>query len=263
MKLMKAHVLVVFSAFFFIASGINTAQEQNDEKKQLYASVKQLMAEGDRDRAIEFINSFGEPLKVSEIYNNIVMDFYWKDKSLPDVISFAQAGIQFCQTKADEYKDENSELFQGLQKNAKKLAYNLASFCWPGWNEKDVIISAGDIAIGLDAARLNVRLGKEIQAKELPLSADYWMLGAQLLASQEYEEAIRIFNQSKELARTEGDNLSELLAGGYIGIAMIVSGDKEGWKVLDQTTKALAETGSEDAQFFIEQFNTALDVFIK
>ncbi len=263
MRISSVFVLTIIPVILLITIGVNMAQEQTDERQQIFINVKQLMADRDRYQAIEFINGYGEPLKVSEIYNNIVMDFYWKEKSLADVISYAQAGIQFCLTKADEYKNEDPEITYGLRKNAKKIAYNLASFCWPGWNEKDIIISAGDIAVGLDAARFSVRQGSELQDRDLPLSADYWMLGAQLLASQQYEEAIKTFKKSKELAHTDADKLSELLADGYIGITMIVSGDKDGQKVLGEATNSLAEDGSEDAKFFIEQFNTALNVFIK
>ena len=57
--------------------------------------------------------------------------------------------------------------------------------------------------------------------------------------------------------------MGELLAEGYIGITKIASGDETGREILGQATKELEEFDNEDSKFYIEQFNTALNVFIK
>ena len=150
-----------------------------------------------------------------------------------------------------------------MKVSARRISYNLASFTWPGWGEKDLLITPADIEVGLDAARLNVRLVGELNEGDTPHSIAYWGLGAQLIAVQKYDEALKAFKKSKDYAHNAGEKLSELLADGYIGITMIVSGDESGQEILGETIKKLNAIGSEDALYFVEQFNTAMNVFIK
>ncbi|RKX31018.1 MAG: hypothetical protein DRP46_04270 [Candidatus Zixiibacteriota bacterium] len=238
-------------------------QEEDSARAEIFENVKSLIENQDFFRAVAFIQGLGEPDEVAKAYENLVLDFYWKKKSVADMSAFARSGLQYCLTEAEALGRDDPELAKKLKVSARRISYNLASFTWPGWDEKGIVITASDIAIGLDAARLNVRLVDELNEGDTPHSIACWGLGAQLIAVQEYDKALEEFKKSKEYARNAADELSELLADGYIGITMIISGDESGQDILGEAIKRLNDIGSEDALYFVEQFNTVMNVFIK
>ncbi len=252
---------LIFVFFLFVSAAAGDIDDSVGEKT--LKDVTSLLENSDSFQAISYINNIGDADTVAEIYSNLVLDFYWKEKNLPYVITLARAGIQYCLAKADEFKLADPTRADEMKKKARIISYNLASFTWPGWGEKGIAIGHSDILIGLDAARLNLRLVRELNEDDKKLSVAYWAIGAQLLAVQKYDEAIEAFDSSKEHDRLAGDRMGELLAEGYIGITKIASGDETGREILGQATKELEEFDNEDSKFYIEQFNTALNVFIK
>jgi len=261
-KLVRITLLVSMS--IFLLGSVSMGQEADDSKRaEIFKNVGELTEKYDFMRAVAFVQGLGDPLEVSGAYENLVLDFYWKGRSVSNVIGFARSGLQFCLTEADRIKQEDPEKATALKTSARRISYNLASFTWPGWDEKDLILTPDDIAIGLDAARLNIRLVDELNEGEVAHSIAYWSLGAQLMAVQKYDEAIEAFEKSKQYARDGGEKLNVLLADGYIGITMVISGKEAGRDQLGEAIKKLNEIGSDDALFFVEQFNTVLNVFVK
>jgi hypothetical protein len=262
--IVKNRAAIWGSLFFIVFLFVSAACEDiNPAAEKTFNDVKSLLDSADSYQAIGYIDNLGTPDTVAGIYSQLVLDFYWKEKNLPDVITIARAGLQYCLTKADELKSSAPELARELKKKARVISYNLASFTWPGWDEKGIPIGHSDIQIGLDAARLNLRLVKELNEGEDKLAVAYWALGAQLMADQKYSEANAAFAQSKAHARFAGDRMNELLADGYIAINRIITGDEDGNKLLGNAIEELKGMHNEDADFFVEQFNTALNVFIK
>ncbi len=262
-KINSSNLQTLLFFILLIAAAAFAGDKDDPEWIKTFQDVKSLMESSDSYRAISYINNLSEPDSVAGIYSRLVDDFYWKEKNLPHVISISRAGIQYCLTKSDELKVSDPILAREIKKKARIISYNLASFTWPGWDEKGIIISHSDILIGLDAARLNLRLVKELNEDDEKLSVAYRGIGAQLIAVQKYNKAIEAFESSKEHARLAGDKMGELLANGYIGITMIIAGDTAGNELLGHAIKELEKLNNEDAKFFIEQFNTALNVFIK
>ncbi len=262
-RIKLSNLQTFFFALLFLAAAALAGDKDDPVWTKTFQNVKSLMGSSDSYQAISYINNLGEPDSVAEIYSRLVNDFYWKEKNLPHVIIMARAGIQYCLTKSDELKMPEPILAREIKKKARIISYNLASFSWPGWDEKGINIGHSDIIIGLDAARLNLRLVKELNEDDGKLSVAYWGIGAQLIAVQKYDEAIETFESSKEHARLAGEQMGQLLADGYIGITKIISGEEEGNELLGQAIKELEKLDNEDANFFIEQFNTALNVFIK
>ncbi|PKK83736.1 MAG: hypothetical protein CVT49_06875 [candidate division Zixibacteria bacterium HGW-Zixibacteria-1] len=238
-------------------------QDEDSTRIRTYEKVKTLIEDQNFFGAVTYVQSLGKPEEVAKVYEKLVLDFYWKAKSIPDVVSIARAGLQYCLTEAERIKQENPEEAAALKESAKKMSYNLASFTWPGWDEKGYVITHQDILVGLDAARLNVRLVHELNNGDEAISIAYWGLGAQLIATQQYDQALDAFDKSRKYAISAGNRLNELLAEGFIGVTMIISGDEKGRDKLGEAVKKLNEVGSEDALFFVGQFNTALNVFIK
>ncbi len=260
----KSYNIIILSLSILICSTFVFAGDKPDEnRKRIYDNVNAFLRDTDSYKAISYINNLGQPDSVASYYSFLTEEFYWKAKNLKYSIAVARGGILYCLTKADELKNENPELAFNLKKEARVISYNLASFCWPGWAEKDIKIGHDDIITGLDAAKLNLRLVKELAEGDMELAYAYWINGALYLATQDYNKAVEAFGQSSKHAEAIDDDLNRLLAEGYIAICHIVSGNPDGRKKLGQAIDGLNKIGSEDAKYFIEQFNTALDVFIK
>nr|MBN2277859.1 hypothetical protein [candidate division Zixibacteria bacterium] len=243
----------------------STSGEEISEAKraETFAAVKNMLESQDLYKAFDYVNSPGDPEQVGEHYSNLLNDFYWKDKNLYHVKAFGQAGIHYCLSQAEILRTQDSNRSVALKNQAKVIAFNLASCVWPGWNEPGIIISSEDCRLGLEAAKLNLRLATELGDDDLKMSNSYWMVGAQYLANQKYDEAAASFEKSREMAHRAGEKEYEFMAEGYLAITGIISGDKTGHDRLGEATRKLTEIGSDDALFFLDQFNTVLNTFIK
>jgi tetratricopeptide (TPR) repeat protein len=258
--------MLLFTALYltaFPATREADTEGENTVKEEIIQTAKDLIRAQDTTGAMEFINGQDSPLEAAQLYSDLVMDFYWKERSLSNTVMIARAGLDYCRSKADETAGSSPDTSHDLKGVAKMISYNLASFTWPGWDEKGIVVGRDDIVTGLEAARLNLRLVEELKDDDLSFSNAYWIVGAQLIAVQKYDEAIEAFKSAKKYAESAGARLNQLLCDGYIGVTMITSGQKEGQKVLDQAESELNEIGSDDAKFFIKQFHSVLNVFIK
>jgi hypothetical protein len=238
-------------------------EKEDEERAEVLEEVKTLLADGDTYSAMEFVSSTGKPRDIAERYFNLVIDFYWKEHSLPDLITMARAGIQYCLTKAQELPEDRSEEINKLRSTAKAISYNLASFCWPGWEQPGIDIAPRDLAIGLDAAMLNLRLARELKKPAAAVSAAYWVLGAQYMAMAEYDEAMDAFVMARGKAREAEDEASMLMNSGYIAIVMILEGTEieRGEKQFDEAVADLAKMDTDDANFYAGQLKSVRAFF--
>jgi hypothetical protein len=257
--------LIAILSILFCTQQVTGQEKEDSERTMVLKQVKLLLKESDTFKAIEFVNSQGEPQTVAKKYSDLVKDLYWKEHAISDVVTIARAGIQYCLTKAQELANDDPEEAVQLKRMARVISYNLASFTWPGWDEKDIVISQSDLSFGLDAAKLNLRLVNELNEEPIRFSIAYWVLGAQYMAARENDKATDAFVSSMERAKEANDKASELLALGYIGVGKIVKGEKkaEGQKQLDEAIEGLNKLDTEDSKFFIEQLKTALKIFTK
>ena len=257
------YAVAVLIAVFF--GGVRGDQEDDPERAQILAEVKSILEESDEFRAIEFVNGQGDPEMVANRYFDLVIDFYWQEGSLPEVVTFARAGIQYALSKAQELPPEEAEGASKLRSIAKAMAYNLASFTWPGWDQEGIVVSERDLATGLDAAKLNLRLAHELSKPTSAVSAAHWVLGAQYLAAAHYSEAVEAFTMAREKAHQADDEASEWMNHGYIGMARIIEGSakKEGEKALSEAIDGLEKVNTEDARFYTAQLKSVLEFFSK
>ncbi len=203
-----------------------------------------------------------DPQHAAEIYLQAQLDSYWQRKSLPAVIALSHAGIQHALGAAVRTRDP--EASAALRGSAMALAYNLASFTWPGWNEPDILLTPADIALGRDAAHLNLRLAEERQALPRAKANAHWILGAHELAAGKLARAAAAFQAGKSHAAEGDDPLLTQMLEGYLLLTDVLTrqppnpGAK---RLFEAHLSALHEEGSEDAREYATQLSTALSVF--
>lgn len=211
--------------------------------------------------AIEYLNQQNEPLAVINTYSKLMRQLYWEEKDLPAVVAMARAGVQYGLTAAAATSDPDTA--SQIKSVAKEIAYNLASFTWPGWDEPGIVIGPSDLAIGLDAAKTNLRLANELNKGDLPLSRAYWMLGGHHLARGQLSEAEACFNQAAHYASAANEEGERLLAQGFalLAVSLASPDNAEAQNQLAQVKNRLAQ--QEEGENFIKQIDTAWEVFAK
>lgn len=265
---MRGTGICLHSCLLAIAVGIACAmpadavQQGQDPQAAVLDRIVEVVRTGDSYAVGQYVQSQGNPQQVANLYDRLVMALYLKKKDLRAVTVTAQAGIHYCLTQSAEAAAGDpraADTFKGI---AKTIAYNLASRTWSGWDEPGIRITAADLAVGLDAARLNLRLGQELRRGATPMGAAHWMLGAHLLAVGEYAAAVREFNASAGRAREAKDTGSDLLAQGFAGLAKLLGklGDT-GEKEFTTARNELASGRVKDGKFFADQLDTARKVF--
>lgn len=232
-------------------------------REQILQKVKLDLLLKDSFQVIEYITSLGDEIEVAKNFNNLILDLYWKDKSLPYTVVMGRAGLQYILQKSTELEKKDPKKAKQLKVYAKKLAYNISSFTWPGWDEPGVVVKKDYIVVGLDAAKLNLRLTTLLNSGVLKTSIAYWMLGAQQLANEDYTKALKSFSVSKELADKAKSREQQLLTLGFMGICRLLEGsDKNnGEQMYKDTIKELESINTKNANAFVQQLITARKVF--
>lgn len=220
------------------------------------AAINQLAAEPVWT-IIEQLNHQPDVLAAMTTYSKLVKHFHWQQKNLPLLVAVGWAGIQYGLIQA---KTE-SERAHDIQSWAKTIAYDVASFAWPGWDEPGLTIDPTAQFLGLESARLNLRLAFDLEKGDLPTSRAYWLLGAHLLAAGDFDGARDCFGETAVFAQKANAPAESVLAEGYIAIADLLANpaDRQARMRLDRVKAELA--GLEDGPFFVEQLDTALRVF--
>ncbi|HTL29215.1 MAG TPA: hypothetical protein VL282_08340, partial [Tepidisphaeraceae bacterium] len=180
-----------------------------------HQDLLRLLQESDSFAAIESIAGQGDALTVSKLFATMANDLYWKVKNLPGAIAISQAGITYSLTTA--LRERDTEIANQLRGQAKAIAFNLGSFCWPGWDEPGIDIGAKELAAGFDAARCNLRLAIELKRPSKAMGNAHWMIGSYELAKCEFDSAIQTFAKARDTF-TE-DRVMALMAAGYRELA--------------------------------------------
>lgn len=197
------------------------------------------------------------PVEQIKAFNDVVRHAYWEKKDLPAAIQIGQAGIVFSEQLLAKYPDQADEILA----KQKALYYNLASFTWPGWNEKGITVSEEQVQLGLEAARHNLRLAKQLRKVALPCSRAYWMLAAQELAAKQYPQATVNFLEAERLARQAEAEGEALLAAGFVAVVGLLEnpGDPTQTAHLEEIQQALRPL--DHGKIFIAQLVDALKMF--
>jgi tetratricopeptide (TPR) repeat protein len=181
------------------------------------------------------------------------LDAYWKAKDLPAAVALSQEGIERGQAAAAERPAEADAILGKV----KAMAFNLASFTWPGWDEAGITITSQQMQLGQAAAELNYRLAVELKRPADKVADAHWIVGAHALSAGEYDRALEQFDQCKHLT---SNDTARRVADGYAAIAHLAA-RHDAAAAFDRAVDALKEINSEDSRFYVEQLITARRVF--
>lgn len=142
---------------------------------------------------------------------------------------------------------------------ALPISYNLAANTWPGWGDGQVAVRDQHRRLGLEAARLDVRLAAEVAPTARRRVNSQWMLGAHLIADGAYADAVAAFEKGRALAVEADLELSASVAQGWIHLANTLAGTDE-TEALAAIEAKLIEQGG-DGPFFAAQYAAAYAAF--
>ena len=141
---------------------------------------------------------------------------------------------------------------------ALPIAYNLAANTWPGWGDVQVVRDHHR-RLGLEAARLDVRLSADVAPTAQRRVNSQWILGAHLIADGAYADAVAAFETGRTLAMEADLEQSATVAQGWIHLANTLAGKDETEAVAVIEAKLIEQGG--DGPFFATQYATAYAVF--
>lgn len=167
---------------------------------------------------------------------------YWKEKDL----SGARAEIDAAIALADR---------AGRDDLAKPFLYDLASFCYPGWDEPGIVITPEDVVAGEAAAKRNLRLALALRRGPVGEGNAWFIVGGYHLAAGRCEDARECFARYEALAPARPAHAE--LARGLQALS-----DRNAGLDADVERHAVAlETLGEDGVEFAAQLRTAARVF--
>lgn len=221
----------------------------------MFDEAWRLFNDSDSWAAVDFVNRHSDPLTVFDTYDRLIDHLYHEAKNVPGMILIGLAAIQYGLARAAAEPDRARS--REIKERVKALAYNVAANTWPGWDDPGIEITRTDQVIGLDVARVNLRLAHELQRGDLALARGHWIVGAHLLAARQYNDAKHAFGEAARLALAAGERAESLSAKGFDALTGVLQGeDRAG---LDAVKAELA--GLADGPFFAGQIDTALKVF--
>ena len=220
-----------------------------EDTEQVEPLTAALVQDGVFD-VIERLSTSPDALGAAGLYLMLARHFYRQDLAIAVVLW--QAAIQHCLTESARGSER-----EALRQKAMACSFNLGANTWPGWGEH--AISDVHLAIGREAARLNLRLAQELAKGPLAESKSHWLIGAHRLAISDFAGARQSFERAKGLAQEAADAETVAMNDGYLALTSVL-GDESG--APEQLAAVLAElrgnTAFKYGAFFAEQLETAL-----
>jgi hypothetical protein len=217
-----------------------------------------LLEEIDSFAAIAWLDS-QPPAAAADAYFELMRHLYWEKKDTASCVAIARAGVQHCLIAARQCEARDAKLAERLRGTAKGLCYDVASFTWLGWDEPGIQIGSTDTAIGLDAAKANLRMAVELKRGGLPMARAYWVLGAQQLAAGDRAAAKASFVKSVTLARSAQEERDARLSDGYVALTELLEGSPGAAERFEAAKKSAGEL--EEGAGAVQQLETARRVF--
>lgn len=235
------------------------------ESADVVSEIQTILQASDSFAAIEHIQRDGTPLEIAGRYQSFIPDLYWKAHDLPAIIAIGRAGIIYClgQSLAVDISAESAEKLRSI---AKGIAYNVGSFSWPGWEEPGIAPTVADLIVGMDCARLNLRLAIELKKPPVALSKAHWLVGAHALTSENFELAEREFRLARDVlpAIDEASKNLQWLNQGFLAVAQMCSNpaDAAATARFEQIIAELRADNGDDAKVYLPQLMSARRLFV-
>jgi hypothetical protein len=182
--------------------------------------------ERDVEAAKCFIEDEADPLRVLAMYHGAIRHLYWSARDLATLVALGHHAIAFGVSHPDALKP---------------VAYDIGSFCWPGWDEPGIDVTADAITLGTEAAALNLTLAVQLNRPALALANAHWLVGAYDLVAGRTADATLAFERSRAFAVAAGDHATELLAAGYIAITRREAVDAAAFTSIDDGDELLSQ----------------------
>lgn len=227
-----------------------------------FPEIKRLLDESDSFAAAACIERQGAPEAVLKRYREVTLWFYNEHKDVEGLIALSRSGIQYGLSEAARIAPTDADQADRIKGLAKALAYNLGANTWPGWDDAGIVLTDSDLRVGLDAARLNLRLAIELKRGDEPLANAHWLVGAHELARGRNSAAADCFARAVDLAADTKKQDFELMMRAYRALANeLAHPSSAAAQEFETRIDALRQTGTDDGRFYAEQLTTARRVF--
>ena len=239
------------------------ANESDEARQEVVEKGLLKYRETDCFAAVEYVCTVSDPVLSVQSFSALMRHCYWKQKDLTAALVFGRAGAQHGVMMAAILAKKDPKKAAVLRALAKGFTYDIASFTWPGWNEKGIEISEEALAEGLQAAHANLRLAIQLKKDPLAMSRAYWMLGAQQLAVGRMKSSGETFLKAAAEAKKAGSRAEEVLGESFVCLTEVLA-ETENKASTGRLHGLLAELRKQkDGSFFADQVDTALEVFAR
>lgn len=230
-----------------------------EELARLCNEALKVAADGDVPSACNAIESRSDHHTIAQVYAKASQTAYLECKSVQTMAALSNAGIRYCLDSAEALANEDRESALKMKESAKNIAYNMAANSWPGWGDEGVVIGQADLAAGLQAAAVSLRLVQELELGSSQIGNAHWIIGALHLAAGSMDEAIAAFEMSRAAFLHAKEDDSVLLADGFIALTRKARPEtrEAGAEETAQVLETMKSKGTEDAAFFAGQIETA------
>ncbi len=244
---------------------LNFADSHLEEMKASYES-------GGSVAVIAYIAGFSSLDEREVLYRISREKLMFADKNdLDSLMAVARAGVMDFIAASETSQQSGDKVLSDKYKAIANIAsYNLAADlaeCWPNDTAQR---SLRHFEAGLAAAINCLQWGTDLKKGPWSFSMAWWAKGAHELSLSKFADAVDSFNESKDFAFIAANEQSKdpttdfgcILAGGYVGMALEITGGNQGRPMFDAACtafEALVPLGgevSEDSQFGLDQLNT-------
>ncbi len=230
------------------------------KRKEIFKDAFEMTKTQNIFDVINYIIKKTKPLTAVNIFGDLQNALYWKKKDINSAVVFGQTGVEFAEFNANKNEIFNPELTKKLKMEEVYISFDIASFCWDGWGEKNIEINPTLTFIGYQAARHHLKLVKELDLGDINLARSHWMLAGMYLSSKSYEKAIAHYNRSAYLAKRGGSHSETLLAKAFeIMSKRLISDTPELENEYNFYLENLKK--QDDGKFFAAEVETAFKVY--
>jgi hypothetical protein len=148
--------------FIALCIGSDIAAMADDGLETQVAGVLATLDEADTYAACQRIEQADSPQTIGRLYHAVAQALYHRRRDPRGMTAVARAGIHWALTDAQCIETSDPAEAASLRSQAKTIAYDLSSNLWPGWQDEGIVLTPADLATGLEAARLNLRLATEL-----------------------------------------------------------------------------------------------------